>query len=787
MAPLDRKLARDLWRMKGQVVAIALVIAAGVATVVLALGTLHSLQETRDAYYDRYQFANVFAQARRAPEHLARQVAAIPGVAQVETRIVDDIILDIPGLEEPARARILSLPDRDGARLNRVQIRIGRGIDADHPDEILVHEAFAEAHGLVPGDTITGNINGKARRLRVVGIALSPEFVYVIGPGDLVPDNRRFGLIWMGRGALEAAYDLDGAFNDISLRLTRAAVEAEVIERLDGLLDPFGGVGAYTRHDQISDAFLRSEIEQLNNMARIIPPIFLAVAAFLLNIVVTRLVETEREQIGLFKAFGYSDLAVGWLYLKLVLAIAVLGILLGWAGGAWMGRGMTALYIEYFRFPFLYYLIDPAVFAVAALASLAAAVAGALYAVRRAVRLAPAVAMAPPAPTVYRNTIVERAVPAGMMGPMTRMVWRHIARWPLRSATTIVGVAASVALLVLSLFFIDAIDEMLDAFFFRSQHQDVTVQFANVRQDAVGFEIAHLPGVLAVEQFRAVPARLRHGHLSRRTQISGIEPDAQFSRLFDPNDRPIALPPFGIVLTAKLAERLDAVAGDVLTVEVLEGRRPVRRLPVSLIVHEYVGTAAYMDRSLLNRLMVESAAASGSHITVDPLAQADLMRALKDIPVIQGVTARRAALDTFRSMIDDTMGTMVSFYLLFASLIAVGVVYNSARISLSERGRELASMRVLGFYKGEVIAVLLGEMAILTVLAMPLGCLFGYGLAALLVGLFDSDLYRLPLIVQPSTYGYAVLVIAVAAAATGVAVARRIAGLDLIAVLKTRE
>ncbi|NNG03320.1 MAG: FtsX-like permease family protein [Inquilinus sp.] len=787
MTPLNKKLFRDIRRAAGQVLAIAVVIAAGVAVVVMSLGTFTSLRETRDAYYDRYRFADVFAQAKRAPELLGRRIAAIPGVAQVETRILHGVLLDMPALDEPVRAAVQSLPENGEPVLNALVLRTGRWIRASHPEETIVGEAFAEAHGLRPGDPITATINGKRRTLRVVGIAMSPEHVYVIGPGDLVPDDLRYGILWMGREALEAAYDLEGAFNDVSVRLTWSASEPAVIERLDALLAPYGGIGAYGRTEQISDFFLRSEMDQLSTMAGIIPPIFLAVAAFLLNVVVSRLVETEREEIGVLKAFGYSNVAVGWHYMKLVLAIAVIGVGLGWAFGIWMGRGVTAMYADYYRFPFLYYAFDPAVVAGAGLAGLAAAASGAIFAVRRAARLPPAVAMTPPPPTVYRGTLIERSVFARRAAPATRMILRHITRWPVRSLTTIGGIAAAVSLLVMTLFFIDSVDVMLDSYFNQSQRQDVDVQFTEVREDAIGAELARLPGVLKVELYRAEAVRFRHGHLSRRVALLGIEPDADLSRLVDDSGRPVTVPSEGLLLTGKLASLLGAGEGDTVIAEMLEGRRPVVELPVARVVEEFIGINAYMDRRALNRALRDASVATGANLLIDGTARPELFRRLKDLPAVLSVADLGTALATFRTMIDGTILQMVSFYVLFAGLIAIGVVYNSARISLSERARELASLRVLGFYRAEVAYILLGELAILTALSLPIGCLVGYGLVSYMVTAFDTDLYRLPFAVERSTYGWAVVVVVLAAAGSGLLVARRVAYLDLVAVLKTRE
>ncbi len=787
MKALDRKLLRDLWRIKGQTLAIALVIGGGVATFVNWMGTLESLDQTRAAYYERYRFADVFAVVKRAPERLAVSIARIPGVKAVDTRIVRDVTLDIAGLDEPAVGRLISIPERGSPGLNTLAMRAGRSVSPGRPDEVVISEAFADAHDFTPGDHFRATINGHRRQLDIVGVALSPEYVYSLSPGALLPDDKRYGVMWMGHEALAASFDLVGAFNDVSLTLLRNASLTEVIARLDDLLEPYGGTGAYGRDNQLSNWFLSGEIEQLGIMATIMPSIFIAVSAFLLNMVVSRMIAIEREQIGLLKAFGYGTWAIGWHYAKLVLVLTGGGVLLGFAAGAWLGRDITELYTQFYRFPFLYYRPSGSIFAIAAVASIAAALLGTAGALRGAMTLPPAGAMVPPSPPLYRRGVFDRLRLTTVLDQPSLMVLRHITRWPLRSAMTATGAAMAVALLLSSLYWLDAIEHMLDVNFFRAQHQDVTVTLIEPQSRGTLHKIEHLPGVIAAEAFRAVPARLRFGHRERREAIVGIASDARLNLIYDVDNQVVAMPPDGLVLSTKLAELLGVVPGDVVTVEVMEGRRPVRDIRVAAVVEVYLGTPAYMNMTALNRMMLEGPTISGAHLLVDDHAAAALYGELKALPKVAGVSLRTAAVDSFRATLAELINYMITFYALFASLLAVGVVYNSARISLSERGRELASMRVLGFTRFETSYVLLGELAALVFVALPLGCLAGYGLAISLTATFDTELYRIPLYIERSTYGFSVAVVVVATFLSSVIVRRRIDQLDLVAVLKTRE
>lgn len=785
MGVLDLKLLRDLWRLKTQVLAIALVMAAGVTTLVLGVGTYQSLRETQTAYYERHRFADVFATARRAPERLAADIAETPGVAAVETRIVDAAILDIEGMAEPASAQLVSLPDSGAPILNLLHMRSGRAPDAAHPDEVVVNDAFAEAHGFGLGARFAAVVNGRLRHLEIVGIALSPEFIYTLAPGALVPDERRYAILWMSRRALEAAFDLDGAFSAVAVKLLAGASEDEVIDRLDDILERYGGRGAYGRADQQSHAFLDAELEQLEAMTAVLPPIFLFVAAFLVNMTLTRLVALEREQIGLMKALGHSSAGVAWHYLKFVAAIGVIGIVVGMGVGTWLGRGLADIYSQFYRFPFLIFRIDAGVYVIAAAITVLAAMLGAVRAVWGVARLSPAVAMQPAAPTRYRRLIGGRH--GGRMPQSVVMITRHIARWPLRAAFTTLGIALSVSILVSSLFTTDAVEHLIDAIFFQADRQDATITFVSERPDSVVSDIARLPGVLTVEPVRALPVRLTFGPVSRRVAIEGRPPGADLLRLIDLDGSPVRLPEAGLALTDKLARVLRIKVGDLVQVETLDRRRLVVDVPVTAVVQGYVGMASYMELAALNRLNQEGRMISGVNIKLDAAARDALYARIKTMPAIASITLQTLALATLRKTMAENIQVMNGVFTGLALVIAFGVVYNSARIQLSERARELASLRVLGFTRAEVSWILLAELAILTLLAVPIGWLLGYGLAFGIVRGLETELFQVPLVIERATYAWAALVVLAAAAGSALVVRRRIDRLDLVEVLKTRE
>ncbi len=784
---LDRKMIRDLRRLWSQALAIALVMASGIAVFVMALTTMRNLEETRDAYYERYRFPHVFAHVKRAPESLATRLAAIPGVNAVAPRVVVDVNLDVPGVIEPATGRLVSIPERQRPPLNDLYLRAGDWPSPRNPDQVVASAAFIEAHDMGVGDSLDAIINGRKRTLSIVGVAQSPEFLYTIPPGALMPDDRLFGILWMRHDALAAAYDLKGAFNDVGLTVQRGASVDDIIAEVDRLLTPYGGVGASARKDQISHFFLEGEIEELRLMSQNIPAIFLGVAAFLLNIVISRLVATEREQIGLLKAVGYRNVTVAWHYLKLVLVVVLVATAIGAVGGLYLAGAMTKLYGVFFDFPILLVQAHGDVIGLAIAVGLVAGLVGGVTAVWRAVRLPPAEAMRPPAPTVYRQGLFETVLLSHLLTAPARMVIRHLTRWPLRSALTSLGIAMAVALLVSALHWLDSIDYMIDVLYDRQSRQDVTISFVEPLSLSAMHDVAVLPGVLAAEPFRAVPTALRVGHRERREAIIGVLAEPDLDRVLDTDLQPTVVPREGLVLSSTLADALQVGPGEFVSVEVLESRRNKIDVRVAQVVETYLGAPAYMEINALNTLLQEGPRMSGANLLVDSSQYEAFYREVKETPAIAGTALLSDAVRTMRETIAETINIMVSFFVGFASIIAFGVVYNSARISLSERARELASMRVLGFSRAEVSRILLGEVAALTVVALPIGCAIGYGISWGLTQAISNELYRLPLVIDRSTYGVSMLFVVVASAVSGLIVRRRLDHLDLVSVLKTRE
>lgn len=787
MRALDRKLRRDLVHLRGQVVTIALVVACGIAAFVASLSTYDSLQLSQSETYAEGRFADAFATVERAPRALAARLAEIAGVATVETRLVREVTLDLPGVGMPVIARLVSHDGSDRPGLNRLHLRRGRLVDPDRPDEVVVSEAFAAAHGLGPGDGVPAIINGRRDVLQIVGIALSPEFIFAVRGGEAIPDDRRFGVFWMNRDGLEAAFNMEGAFNDVLFTLSPAASRPAVYAEIDRLLEPYGGRGAYGRDQQTSHRFLSDEILQQRMMATTIPPVFLAVAAVLVNIVLGRIVATQREQIAALKAIGYDNGPIVAHYLKMAIVIVGIGSVAGIALGVGLGRLMTGNYTQFFRLPVLTYRVQPWVPLLAVFISFAAAAAGAAGAVRRVAALAPAEAMRPPAPRVYRRAPIERLWPIRILPVRMLMSLRLLIGQPWRTAITIGAVALAMPIIVLGLFWRDALDYMVETQFFAVERADVIVSFVDPMGGQVRHELSRLPGTFDVEGMRAVSVRLRAGHRTYRTAILGIEPAARLRRLLDATGRVVAPPPDGVMLTDRLAGRLGVAVGDRVTVEVLEGNRRQRDVAVTGLVDDLIGLSAYMEIGALNRLMGEGAVISAAALAVDRGGEAALFARLREMPRIATVTVRREAMQTFLATTATFVLVFSAVLCSFAAAIAIGVVYNNARIALAERSWDLATLRVLGFTRREVSAILLGGLVVELALAVPLGSWLSFRFVDVLLRLTETEMFRIPPVISTRTYLAAAAITLLAGAASALIVRQRIDHLDLVGVLKARE
>jgi putative ABC transport system permease protein len=760
----------------------------GVALFVALRSMNGYLRTAQSQYYERYQFADVFATVKRAPRTLLAGLSAIPGVAAIEGRVVADVVLDLPGSKATVTGRLVSIPDQSRPMLNGVHLVSGTYPESGTHD-VIASAAFSRANRLAIGDTLGAIINGRRDRLRISGIGQSPEFVYEIRGGgvDFFPDNRRFGVIWVPQRALASAFDMVGSFNDLAIALDRGARPAAAIAAIDRTLGEYGALGAYDRTDHLSHRFVSDEIAETRVTAILIPSIFLGVTAFMLYLVTSRLVAIEREQIALLKAFGFTNGAVARHYLGFVLAPSVGGGAIGILLGIQLAHYLSGVYARFFQFPLSPYQPNFRILAAGLSISVVAAILGGLASVRAAVKLPPAEAMRPPAPARFRRGPFEWAGISRRVSPPVRIILRNIERRPGKTLLSISGLSLALAIVISGWYAFDAIDLLKITQFFEADRAAIRIAFVERLPGQVRHSLARLPGVRRVEVVRMAPVRMRVGHRTERVALQGLQLDGRLRRLIEPPNRVVPLAQGGLLVSRQLALRLAVHRGQRIGIESLEGDRRSFELPVAGVVDEVMGMSGYLDLATMHRVFGEGSVVNGALLAIDPTDRPLLERRLKALPAIGGIADREATLLAFDRTLAESF--RISLVTIFgaACVIAAAVVYNSGRIALSERARELASLRVLGFSKREVTLMLLGEQALLGIAAMPVGFGLGYLLCALMTSRFAMELFRLPLVVHPRTYLLAAAVVAGSGGLTALMIRTRIRRLDLVAVLKARE
>ncbi len=786
MRVLNRKLTRDLLRLKWQMAAIALLIACGVSVAVMAFSAQKALLHAQRLYYAQTRFGDLFATATRAPRSLIPELQRIDGVTVVDARAMKRGLMEVPGLLRPATAHLIALPDDERRSLNRLVLVSGRAPDPSRTDEAVALKTFLDAAHVQLGERLTMVVGGRQLSFAIVGAALSPEYVYAPSNGPM-PDDAHEGVFWAPRTAVEWPTGLGDAFSAVSFALAPSASPEAALARIDRLLAPYGGAPSYARADQVSHKFQADRIARLGVMAEVIPPVFLLVAASLVHLVLGRLVETEREQIGLLKAFGYYDREVATVYVKMAALVGLVGVAAGGAVGGWLGRVLIVVLAQYMRFPHLAPQFSWTAFSTAALVSITTAVGGSFRAATRAASLSPAVAMQPPAPGVYHRSLVERLRVWRALDQPTRIVARNLARYPGRAALTVVGLAVSLSLLVASQFLFGAIDGVIDQAYFQARRWTDQIAFAEPRDVHAMAELRRLPAVVHAEPFRRTSAQLRAHGRSERAALIGAEVGAALERPLDPSGASIVFRGRGLIVSQPLAAHLQLRPGDVVDVEVNEGRRARTLLPVTAVAQDYGGLTAQMARRELNRAVGEGDLASGADLTVRGDERSAFYRAVARTPQVVSAGSRDDTVRSFRSTVTAAMLIEMVMYLGFAAAIAFGVAYNISRIALADRARDLATMQVLGFRPVECAYVLGGELVLLALAAIPMGIAGGVGLGAALVQAFTRQDFYLPLAISAHGLGVAFAVyVAAVVLATGL-VCQRVWRLDLVSVLKTRD
>lgn len=790
MQVLHKKLLRTLLKTPGQSLAVIMVVLCGTACYICIASAYRNLLLTRDTYYAQYRFADFEIHVDRVPHTVAMKLTELAGVRHVRGRIVQDVKVDVAGKREARVGRLISMPDVREPVLNDICLVRGRYFSEGAQNEVIVNERFAEQNGLSPGDRIEVSIETRKYPMRIVGTALSPEYVYMIrNVQELVPSPERFGVLWAPAPFVETALDMREACNNIVGDVDDPDALGAILDHAEDRLDSYGVFAKTKREDQISNRFLADEIRGLGVSARIVPGIFQGIAALILLVLLNRMVRTERTQIGLLKAFGYSNLTVSWHYIQFALILALAGAIGAFGVGQWLAYEMIQIYVSIYQFPLLEARVYPDVLTRSVAIALGFAAVGAVSAATRAARIHPAESMRPESPRFAHRVWLERFDAVWRRLTFTgKMILRNISRNSFRAGVNVIGVMVSAGILIVGFFTIDALRYGLRFQFYEMQHQDVKVSFQREHGRDAFYDVTRFAHTRRAEPVLEYPFEIRNGWRKKDIIVTGLPRDAELQRLLSSEGETIDIGETGLVLEEHLSQTLGIGVGDLVTLKPLMGRvTKEREVVVSKVVRQFLGVAAYMNVDALSRLLDEPFVINAALLRLDTGREADLNHELRDVAGIASIVSRTDAYQAVLATLAQSMKIMNVMLVLFAGVIAFAVIYNVTSVSLAERQRELASLRVLGLTVGEVGRIMYVENFVLGAMGLLLGYPFGLAVCRLIIRAYDSDLYRLPFHVETRTYVITALLTSAFVCVANLAVRHKVIALDLVEVLKERE
>ncbi len=786
---LRKKLLRDVAGMWGQFAAATAVVLLATMVFVTFRVTYNSLIQCRDAYYRENRFADFFVNLERAPRSALRDVEAIPGVWRVQGRIVKEVPLEVPGNEGSVVGRIVSMPERRERLINDIHMVRGSYFPGTSLKEVIVNPRFCKANGLQVGDTFQATINERKEDLRIVGMAMSPEYVYVIrNVQQLAPDDESFGVIFAREAFVEDAFNLTNAFNDLAGLLRPGADVDRVLEGIEEELSTYGVYLKHGRFDQPSNRYLHEELKGVRAASRAVPMVFLLVAAAVIHVIVRRLTELQRTQIGLLCALGYTKGQVIWHYVSYALVIGVAGTVLGAVLSRWAAGLFLIMYRKFFTFPSLTvrFQASPVFFALAL--NCGVCIVGAGRSAWRVLKMEPAVALAPK--PAEEQPIVHVGVLAALWQrlPLTwRIAVRNTFRNRARTLFSAGGVAVAMMILVVGRTTNDFVDFIIEHHFGKVELADVRVEFVNERPESAAYDVRHVDGVRRVEGIYQIGADLRKAWRTKFVAILGLPRENRLYRVLDRSGARTRVPPQGLIVPRMLADRLDLRPGDTVGLDPFVEDLDERDAVVRGVVDEYMGMNVYADRKHLARLLGKGPMLTGAMATVERRRLKQVMDSLDDLPGVRAVTATGQTLESFMESVEELIGVAVLVQTIAGAVIAFAVIYNASSVSIAEQERDLACMHSLGYSRRQVADIATHEVMPLGLIGVILGVPLAILVSHIIADAFETDLYRLPMVVRPVTYLTCAVLVLCFLFISRWLVRRRVYRIDIVRRLKTRE
>jgi putative ABC transport system permease protein len=782
MKKLDKRLLRMIKQSKGQFISITVIVAVALCIYIMFSVTSINLQNAVDSYYKITNISDLTAEVVRIPQGALEDLKSIHGITEVQGRVSFDVPLEVSDKDEKVNIRILSLPD-GGGTVNKLYGLEGTAARSDDENSVILLKQFAEARNIKVGDIITPRINGRLHNLKVCAIASSSEFIYLMeNEQSLMPVPEKFGIVYASEAFSQSIFGYRGYYNEVMIKTDGQSKIDDIIDLVEKKLDKYGVKKITKLEDQLSNDVLVQELDGIKMMSSILPVMFLMVAAIIISIMLSRIVNNDRIAIGILKALGYGNLGILSHYTKYALLIGLSGSLLGITGGMLLAIPMSKVYVYYFNIPLFGVKIQYNYIIYSIILTSLFCIASGLFGARGVLHILPADSMRPEAPKAGKRILIERITVLWRHVPFSwKMIIRNIMRNKRRFAFLVLGLALAYAINIVPLYMGDAMISMFELQYGEYQKMDYTIQFKKPLNERVIVDIKHLADIKQIEPRIEYPFELINGWKKKTVNIIGVPLNTDFHVFMDRNNAMIQLPEKGILITEAIAKELDAERGDIITVKsFIPGKEDVE-LHVTNIFKQYLGANAYMNIEAMDELFLDKQLITG----VSVVSENDLKEELKDIKNISSVLSIIDMKDVFVDFL-DTINIAIGFYILFGGILSFALIYNATIIGISERMTEFASLRIMGFDKRDVYRMISKENFIIAGIAVIAGIPFGAAMIRGMIEFFSSDMMTLPVMYPVKVFILAAVATMLFVAVAQLATLKKIYKINFIDALKSR-
>ncbi|WP_297427243.1 FtsX-like permease family protein [Clostridium sp.] len=784
---LFRNLLRDIKKSKGQFISILIIVILGVAFYTALNSVFRNLSNSSEQYYEEYRLADIWVDLYKAPASVKDKIEKLPYVKMTSERIVNDASINIS--EENATLRFITLPDIKKDIVNDIVIKSGRYFSEDDSNQCLLDEDFFKANNLSLGDYIYPVINGNKVKLKVIGCVKSPEFVYTLkDSSEIMSDNKKFGIVYIKQSFGEAIFDYKGLVNNISIKLSSGSNVENAKDDIKKVLRNYGVKSVIDRDEQTSSKMISEKIKQLKSMGGSFPVIFFMVASIIIYIMMGRMVENQRVQIGVLKALGFTNLQVLTYYMSYSAIIAVIGSLIGSILGTYMGLGLTKLYNQYFNLP----LGDVKIYGEFVIPAFILTLLFCLFAgynsCKIIFKITPSEAMREKSPQGGKKTLIEKIEFIWRsISYLGKIIIRNLFRYKRRALLTSLGIIFSSAILLVALGMSDSINFMMKEQYEGIQNYDIKVIFSKLISVEDLNNIKNIDHVKQLEPVLETGVEISNGWKSKDVGFTALVKEPQIYRVQDSNGSAISLPSNGILISEKLADMLGVKVNDTVNIKFFYPGKEKQEAIVKGIIVQYLGLSVYTSMDNCKSMLGEGMIASSAVLKLDSNNfESEVKNELKDMP---GVTSVESKSDSLNALLKNMGATQssVGTMIMLAAILLIAVLYNIATINIFERQRELATLKVLGFTNNEIKKLIFHENYIITIFGMLVGLPFGKWLGSYMMKMSSTESYTIPYVVELRSYIITVILTLVFTFITNLILMRKIKSIDMLEVLKNKE